>query len=73
MSKASEYLGIRLWGKQLSSHEYYIKAQQEKAQEMSAPIDALYERDGSWVCVSDLKPEHDFRAKYDKYVKENSK
>lgn len=60
------YKAIRLWGKQLGSFDYYIEAEQKKASRMGAPVDALYERDGVWVCVSDLVADHPFRAAYAK-------
>lgn len=64
MHKPYEYVGIELWGQQLSSFKYYIDAQQEKAADDNAPLDALYKREGVWVRVADLDPEHPFRADY---------
>jgi len=60
------YKAIRLWGKQLGSFDYYIEAEQKKASRMGAPVDALYERNNVWVCVSDLSADHPFRAAYAK-------
>lgn len=64
MHAPSDYIAIRLWGKNLGSFSYYIRTEQEKAARMGAPLDALYERDGKWKCVSDLAPDHRFRAQY---------
>ena len=64
-AKPTDYVAIRLWGIQLGSFDYYIAHEQEKAAAQAAPIDALYEREGKWTCVSDLKPDHTFRAAYE--------
>lgn len=64
MPKPSEYRAIAMWGRQLGSYQYYIDNEQAKAARENAPIDALYERDGKWVCVSDLQEGHEFRASY---------
>jgi hypothetical protein len=63
-TKPSDYLAIAVWGKRMGSFIYYIRDQQERALREGAPIDALYERDGQWSCVSDLAPDHDFRQSY---------
>lgn len=60
----SRYVAIRVWGERLGSYEYYIAGQQRLAEKMQAPLDALYERNGIWTCVSDLKADHDFRKAY---------
>lgn len=63
----SKYRGILLWGQQLGSFDYYIENQQLQAEKDNAPEDALFKRqppDESWVCVSDLRAEHPFRAQY---------
>jgi hypothetical protein len=67
MSKhlAKDYLAIALWGQMMQSFGYYIDAQQESAAEDGAPVDALFKRDGKWICVSDLDAKHSFRAAYD--------
>jgi len=63
-ARPAQYVAIRLWGAQLGSYEYYVAAEQDKAARMGAPLDALYERNGEWVCVSDLKPDHHFHKAY---------
>lgn len=63
-TKPSDYLAIAVWGKRLGSFIYYIRGEQERALRDNAPIDALFERDGQWTCVSDLAPDHDFRQSY---------
>ncbi len=68
-----DYVAIQLWGSQTGSFAYYIEAQQEKAALAQAPVDALYERDGKWTCVSDLKADHPFRASYAEALKRISK
>lgn len=62
------YHAIALWGRRLGSYAYYIHAEQAKAEEMGAPNDALYERDGKWVTVRDLKPDHPFHHAYATYL-----
>lgn len=68
--KQSAYLAIELWGRQLGSFPYYIKNQQEKAEDMNAPFDAIYEREGKWVCVTDLAADHPFCKDYEEYKSE---
>jgi hypothetical protein len=46
--KPNDYRYIRAWGQMMSSHEYYIKQQQELAAEEGAPLDAIF-KDGSDV------------------------
>jgi len=58
----ADYRAIYSWGKALGSFDYYITAQREKAVEMKAPIDALYERDGVWTTMRDLVADHPFRV-----------
>lgn len=70
MQYPGQYKAIRLWGEKLRSFDYYITGEQCKAADQNAPIDALYERNGIWKCVSDLYPEHPFRAEYADYIKE---
>jgi hypothetical protein len=60
-----DYRAIAGWGKMLGSYQYYITGEQEKASRMNAPVDALYERNGVWVTVRDLKPDHHFRVWYE--------
>jgi hypothetical protein len=67
--KPTEYKAIELWGINLGSYRYYIEGEQHKAADMDAPIDALYERNGNWVCVSDLSPTHRFHEQYRNYLK----
>lgn len=62
--EASPYKALALWGHQLGSYAYYIEGEQRKAAKMNAPLDALFERDGKWVCMSDLSAEHSFRAAF---------
>lgn len=68
--KPADYHGIALWGRQLGSFQYYIDGQQAKAADDKAPLDALYDRGDHWVCVSDLKPDHEFRVDYVTYLKQ---
>jgi hypothetical protein len=70
--KPKEYIAIRLWGRQMGSYDYYIQMEQQKAAEDNAPLDAIYKRHGTehWVCVSELKPDHSFRAEYAAALKE---
>lgn len=55
MNKPTDYKYIRQWGKELQSFDYYIENQQAQAAADNAPLDAIYERDGKWVCLSELK------------------
>lgn len=61
-----EYLAVRLWGRDLGSYDYYINDEQQRASVDGAPVDAIYREHGTgkWVCVSDLQPDHSFRARY---------
>lgn len=51
--KPEEYKVIKAWGKMLFSYPYYISAEQQRASDMDAPLDACYERSGVWHCLSD--------------------
>jgi len=68
--KPNQYLAIKLWGVHMRSYDFYIKTQQAIAADANAPIDALYERDNKWVCVSDLAEGHPFRADYERLLDE---
>ena len=73
LHKPAEYKAIALWGANLGSFQYYIKAQQEKASRDGAPVDSLYFSDelGRWIYVRDLKPDHHFHAQYAKYLEKH--
>lgn len=58
--KATDYFATDVWHRSTGSFDYYIKRMQEKAFADNAPLDALFERDGKWTCVSDLAPGHHF-------------
>lgn len=64
MAKPSDYRAIALWGNQLGSYAYYVELEQNLASRENAPLDALFQRDEKWVCVSDLKPDHWFHAMF---------
>jgi len=64
-----KYVAIRLWGERLGSFDGYINEVQLQALRCNAPADALYERNGVWCCVSDLKADHDFHKAYAKRLK----
>ncbi|MEJ7807552.1 MAG: hypothetical protein WKG03_16705 [Telluria sp.] len=57
-----DYKHIAVWGRQLGSFHYYIKAQQERACAAGAPINAIYEKydsrgaTGVWVTVDEYTP-----------------
>ncbi len=55
--KAKQYEAIRFWGESLGSFDYYIKHQQIKAAASNAPILAIYERDGEWQTLDQVKNE----------------
>jgi hypothetical protein len=57
MSKPSEYKHIEAWGYFLGSAAYYIDAEQRKAAEEKAPLNAIYERDGKWATFDTVKSE----------------
>lgn len=59
--KPTDYVATAVWHRTTGSFDYYIKRMQEKAHAANAPLDALFERDGKWTCVSDLAPDHRFR------------
>ena len=67
--KPSEYIATAKWHSSTGSFAYYVKAMQEKAARDNAPLDALYLKDGVWVCVSDLRPGHHFREWYEGLAK----
>ena len=64
MSKPSDYVWIRLWGRQLGSYDYYIENQQAKAAAMNAPLTAVfekhkdggrsYEKSGEWATAEEI-------------------
>lgn len=68
MANAKEYIATELWHRRTGSYQYYIDAMQAKAAKDNAPIDALYESNGNWVCMSDLAEDHPFRAAFAKYM-----
>ncbi len=59
--KPTDYVATDVWHRTTGSLQYYITRMQEKAFADNAPLDALFERDGKWTCVSDLAPGHHFR------------
>ena len=64
-TSSTDYKAIRAWGISLGSFDYYIDRVQHEALRDGAPIDALYKPDGGkWICMSDLKPDHSFRAEF---------
>ena len=67
--KPEEYAAIRIWCKNSGSYDYYIEDEQWRAAVAGAPLDALYEKmRGTWVTVSDLAPDHPFRAQYAEFM-----
>lgn len=64
--KPAEYAGIKMWGEQLGSFREYIEAEQERASEEGAPIDAIFWSDSreSWQTVSGLACGHPFSIAY---------
>lgn len=52
----TDYWAIAVWGEMLGSYSYYVEAQQKKALEEGAPLDAIFKRhDGSgWARASEL-------------------
>lgn len=67
MRSPNEYRAIRIWGENTGSYPYYIKAQQEKAAEENAPLNALYkDHNGKWQTVDDLPEIHWMRDAYKK-------
>jgi len=68
--EASEYKALELWHKTTGSQNYFIINRQASAKEANAPLDAIYFHNDSrrWICVSDLAPDHSFRAKYDHFI-----
>ena len=71
--KPAAYKAIALWGQNLRSHDYYIKAQQERASRDGAPVDSLYFSQDvkRWIYVRDLHPDHRFHAQYAKYLEKH--
>jgi len=76
MPRAEEYIAIEAWGRDMGSYPYYIKDQQERAAATNAPLDAIFEnvepgglRTGVWSTVSELRPDHRFRAVYEKALR----
>lgn len=71
--KPTDYHGIALWDKQLGRKKSYTQREQAHAAETRAPLDAIYRNFGStWVCVTDLPPDHNFRADYKAYLEKNT-
>ena len=59
MSKPSEYVWIKRWGKHLGSFDYYIQNQQALAAEENAPVDAIYkDDDGNWRRIGQVTNIH---------------
>lgn len=56
MNKPEDYKHIRAWGVMLSSYEYYIRQEQERAAADKAPITAVYEGDKGWVTIEQCSP-----------------
>lgn len=64
-TKPTDYLAIKVWGRQLGSYDYYIDTQQAEAFADNAPVDAIYKgEDRKWRCVSDLDTAHHFHSDY---------
>lgn len=55
MTKTMNYPYIKAWGMYMGSYAYYIRDQQERAQQQNAPADAIYERHHP---LDDNDPEH---------------
>lgn len=71
--KPSDYHGIALWDKQLGRKKSYTQREQAHAAETRAPLDAIYRNsDTTWVCVTDLHPDHNFRADYKAYLEKHT-
>lgn len=58
----ADYPYIRAWGRMMGSSHYYIQQEVEKARQMQAPQDAIYERDGVWAVVDDIRSDETRRA-----------
>lgn len=67
--KATDYFATDVWHRTTGSMQYYITDMQNKALKDEAPLDALFIRDGKWVCVSDLPMDHRFRSTLATYSK----
>lgn len=48
------YPSIRAWGAYMGSFDYYIQNEIANAKRVKAPEDAIYERDGKWIRLSDV-------------------
>lgn len=53
MSKQYPY--IRAWGRMMQSYAYYIEGEVERAMADNAPANAIYQRDGKWYTLDDIK------------------
>jgi hypothetical protein len=49
----------------MRSFSYYIALKIEEAIADNAPADAIFKKDGVWICVSDLDEDHEFRRWYE--------
>ena len=71
--KPTDYHAIALWDKQLGRKKSYTQREQAHAAETRAPLDAIYRNsDTTWVCVTDLHPDHNFRADYKAYLEKST-
>ncbi|SKY02342.1 Uncharacterised protein [Mycobacteroides abscessus subsp. massiliense] len=49
-----DYLYIRAWDRMMGSYPSWTKGQLSKARRESAPMLAIYHRDGKWMTVNDI-------------------
>ncbi len=67
---AAMYPFIIVWGNQMGSFAYYIKAQLLKAEATDAPRTAIYERDGVWHTIESIN--EDNRQGYIAHLKDQA-
>ena len=61
---AEKYHYIVRWGKMSGSMQYYIKRELERAEEDSAPTNAVYKsEDGSWHTTDDIPSDNTYALK----------
>lgn len=52
---ANEYLAIRFWGSEGNTSQHYTMQQMDRAAKDNAPELAIYERDGVWRTLDNVK------------------
>lgn len=55
-----KYKHLHTWDTMMGSYGYWKEFTQALAEHDNAPLDCIYKKDDTWVCASELTPDHRF-------------